>query len=77
MSGIFYNISKRVPEPYGAYMLQINPMAFMIHGLRESLLYVHVINYRILLCILAVGIVLSVVGVRIIMKHENSYAKVI
>ncbi len=77
MSGIFYNISKRVPEPYGMYMLQINPMAFMIHGLRESLLYGHVIDYRILLCILAVGVILSFVGVETIMKHENSYAKVI
>lgn len=77
MSGIFYNIAKRIPEPYGMYMLRVNPMAFMINGLRESLLYGHIVDYRILLAILLAGIVLSCIGVRTIMKHENSYVKVI
>ncbi len=77
MSGIFYSIPSRVPEPYATYLLCINPMAFMINGLRQSLIYSQIVDYRILLAILAVGVLLSVVGVRTIMKHENNYVKVI
>ncbi len=77
MSGIFYNITKRIPDPYSTYLLRVNPMAFMINGLRDGLLYSRILDYRVLLAILVVGIFLSYIGIRIIIKHENSYVKVI
>lgn len=77
MSGIFYSIPKRVHEPYATYILRLNPMAFMINGLRDSLLYGQTVSCFILLVVLVVGIVLSIAGIRTINKHENNYVKVI
>ncbi len=77
MSGIFYNITKRVEEPYGSYLLNFNPMAFLINGLRNSLLYSQGVSYRMLLVIFLIGCVLAVIGIRLIDRHENSYVKVI
>lgn len=77
MSGIFYSISNRVEEPYGTYLLNLNPMAFLINGLRESLLYNHMVNYGMLSVIFLIGCILSVIGIKTIDKHENSYVKVI
>ena len=77
MSGIFYSITRRVGEPYGSYLLNVNPMAFIINGLRDSLLYNQTVNYGVLLFFFAIGCILSMIGVWIIDKHENSYVKVI
>jgi len=77
MSGIFYSIPKRVPEQYGDYMLNLNPMAFFINGLRDSLLYGKALDYRVLCVIIAIGVILSIEGISLIHKHENSYVKVV
>lgn len=77
MSGIFYSIPKRIDEPYSSLILNLNPMAYLINGLRQSLLYSQMIDYRVLVAVLAVGVVLSVVGIRTIIVNENNYVKVI
>lgn len=77
MSGIFYSIPKRIDEPFSSLILNLNPMAYLINGLRQSLLYSQTIDYRVLVAILAVGVVLSVVGIRTIIVNENNYVKVI
>lgn len=77
MSGIFYSIPRRVGEPYGTYLLHMNPMAFLINSLRDSLLYSHMTNYGILLGFFIIGSLLSVIGIRVIIRYENNYVKVI
>lgn len=77
MSGIFYSIPSRVDEPFSTYLLTINPMAFFINGLRDSLLYDRMIDYGILLIMFVVSIIISMIGIRTINKHENNYVKVI
>ena len=77
MSGIFYSIPRRVGEPYGTYLLHVNPMAFLINALRDSLLYSQMVNYGVLLIFLVIGCILSVIGIKLIIKYENNYVKVI
>ncbi|MEY8234879.1 polysaccharide ABC transporter [Lachnospiraceae bacterium 66-29] len=77
MSGIFFNIKRNVPKPYSTYLLRINPMAFLINGFRDSLLYSHMIEYGILFIIFVIGCIISVIGIRTIINHENNYVKVI
>lgn len=77
MSGIFYSIPKRVEEPYGSFLLHVNPMAFLINSLRDSLLYGQMISYWRLFIFFIIGCFLSAVGIKTIIRHENNYVKVI
>ena len=76
MSGIFYNVQKRVPKPYNLLMLDINPVANIIQGARNCILYQSHPMYGVAGIWFVISILLSVLGVRLIVKHENSYVKV-
>ncbi len=77
LSGIFYSIETRVPEPYGEILLKLNPMALIITDLRRVALYGEDPHWVMLLIWFVVCLALSVIGVRIVYKYENSYVKVI
>lgn len=77
MSGIFYSIPSRVGEPYASILLNLNPMAYLINALRDSILYSRSIHYSTMAIFFVIGIILSVIGVHTICKHENNYVKVI
>ena len=77
MSGIFYSISERVPEPYNRIMLQLNPAAFLIDSARQSLIYSAAPGRKVLLLWGAAGLILSVHSIKLVYKYENSYVKVI
>lgn len=77
MSGIFYSIPKRVPGIYGTLLLKLNPVALVINGLRDSMLYASTPSLKITFLWLAIGFLLSIFGVSIIYKNENTYVKVI
>ena len=77
LSGIFYSISTRVPQPYNRILLNLNPVALIIDSFRKILLYNKYPNYSMLTIWLVVGLFLSVLGLRTIYKYENSYVKVI
>lgn len=77
LSGIFYSIGERLPVPYNRYLLNGNPAAFVIDSSRKVVLYGSNPNYKWLLIWFVIGILLTFIGVHIIHKHENSYAKVI
>lgn len=77
MSGIFYSIKNRVPAPFDEILLKCNPVALMIDDLRESMIYCSLPHQELLLGWFVVSCVLSVIGVKIIYKYENSYVKVI
>lgn len=76
LSGIFYDIMKKVPKPYNIMLLCFNPVAFLITSFRNALLYSTSVNILLLIVWFIIGIALSIIGVRAIYKHENTYVKV-
>lgn len=77
MTGIFWNIMKRLPAPYNAWVCKCNPVAFLLSSLRDCVLYGIRPNLSLLLIWLLAGIIISALGVRTIYKNENSYVKMI
>ena len=80
MTGIFYSVIKKIPAPYNHVILAINPMAALITGARFSLLGMDIGNrvyvFVPLIVWLILGILLSIIGIHTIYKHENTYVKV-
>jgi teichoic acid transport system permease protein len=77
MSGVFYNINERLHGTTRAIMLKANPAAFLMNELRNVLLFDKPLNVKWLGIWFMIGLVLTVIGVHLIHKNENSYAKVI
>lgn len=77
LSGIFYNVRTSVPAPYYKVILYANPMAFCIDAIRDSVLYSKSPDLAILAIWLIIGALLSAIGVIMIYRYENTYAKVI
>lgn len=76
LTGIFYSIKTMLPEPYNNIFYILNPMAYFITDFRDCFIYSSSINILIFFCWGIVGIILSIFGVKLIIKHENSYVKV-
>ena len=76
MSGIFYSLGDTLGEPYRSILLYGNPMAMLIDVSRDCMLYRTDPNNKVLLLWGAVSVILSMIGVRLIYKYENSYVKV-
>lgn len=77
LTGVFYNIAKRVPAPYGNIIEKLNPLAFIISGLRKSLLYGENINIGLIIFWVIISVIIAALGIVIIYHNENSYVKVI
>lgn len=80
LSGIFYNITERLGKsnPTLCYwLLRANPAAFIINELRKVLLFGKMPSFSGLGFWLVISLVLCCIGVHVIHKNENSYAKVI
>lgn len=77
LSGVFYNISTRLKGTLSNILLYFNPMAFIMNELRKVLIYNKIPCFTVMIVWLLVGIVLCAIGVHVIHKNENSYAKVI
>lgn len=77
VTGIFYRVGTRMPKPYGELLERYNPIAFLIASMRNAMLYAEPVSRKLLLAWLAVSLIISAIGVRMIYKNENSYVKVI
>ena len=78
LSGIFYNINnKNIPQPFATILLKCNPIAFIMNELRKCMIYSTTPDLMVTIIWFVIGILLSVAGVHIIYKYENSYVKVI
>ena len=77
LSGIFYNIKERLTGTLGFVLLRANPIAFCMNQLRETMLYGKMISIEGMIFWLIAGLVLCAIGIHVIHKNENSYAKVI
>lgn len=76
MTGIFYNVEKRIPE-YGAALARYNPAAYLLNAMRGSLIYGQTPNLKWLALWLAAGIALSLLGAAVVYRAENNYVKAI
>lgn len=74
LTGIFYNIEKKIPT-VGTALNRYNPLAFLMTSMRECLIYGGTPHRKLLLMWFAVSVVLSALGIRKIYKEENSYVK--
>ena len=77
VSGVFYNISKRLKGTLSHVLLFVNPIAFIMNESRKVLISKTFPNFIFLGIWFLVSILLCMLGVHVIHKNENSYAKVI
>lgn len=77
LSGVFFNIERRVPQPYGLIFSRFNPLAFLLTGVRDPLLHGRAPDWRWLLAWGAVSLLIVAIGISIVYKNENTYVKVI
>ncbi len=77
LSGIFYNINERLQGTVKYLLLRFNPIAFCMNELRKVLLQGKLPSFEGLGIWLLISIGLCLIGISLIHKNENSYAKVI
>ncbi len=76
-TGVFYNLADKLTGALGYWMVRLNPIALYLHDMREVLLYGNGPTLEWLAIWTVVGLALSVIGIRLIQKNENSYVKVL
>lgn len=77
LSGIFYSIEGRLPGIFGKAAAKFNPVAFFISSMRDIIIYGKAPSFPWLFLWCAVSAVLASIGITLIHKNENNYAKVI
>ncbi len=80
LTGIFYNIEKRIGKKnpmIGSLVGEWNPMAYLIISFRKVILYGDTPKLILIGFWFLVSCLISVYGVHLIYKNENSYVKVI
>ena len=77
LSGIFYNINERLSGTLCSLLLRANPVAMLMNELRNTMLYNQLPNFKWLAIWLVIALILNAIGIHLIHKNENSYAKVI
>lgn len=77
MTGIFYNIEKRLPPKYVPLLMKCNPMALILNSARKCILYATSPDIRWIFIWLVISVIIAALGIRKIYKNENSYVKLI
>lgn len=77
MTGVFYDVAKRIPAPYGELLQRYNPMAFLMSSMRGALLYGQAPDWGMMGVWTLISLVLVVFGVFTIYRNENAYVKII
>lgn len=77
LSGVFYSIGTRISGIAAGLLIKLNPIAFIMDQCRNVMIYNQLPDFKWLAIWFVAGCVLSWIGVSIIHKYENSYAKVI
>ena len=75
-TGIFYSIQEKVPEPVGYWLLRLNPLAFILEGLRQTLLFRVSIAWDWYFLWLGVSMILCLTGLRVLYRNGTRYLKV-
>ena len=74
-TGTFYSLAKRIPAPYGELIEKATPVAYLIAAARNALLYGQGTSWQILILWALLSLVLLYIGVSLIYRYENSYAR--
>lgn len=77
LSGVFYNIRTRLSGLPQTILLRANPVAFLMDEFRKVMIGGIAPSFKGLLLWLVIGIVVTIIGVTMVHKNENSYVKVI
>lgn len=82
LSGVFYHLETRLADlgNFAKYILTLNPFAFLSTLARNVLLYQKALTSQNLLFLgiwFVIGFLLCCLGIRLIYRHENSYAKIV
>ena len=77
LTGVFYSVSKRIPEPFGGILESFNPVACIISSARSALLYRSRPALELLAVWTFISLILSALGIFTVYSNENSYVKVI
>lgn len=77
LSGVFYSVAKRIPEPFGAILESFNPVACIISSMRSALMYCSAPAYGLLAVWAFISLILIALGIFTVYSNENSYVKVI
>ncbi len=77
VTGIFYNIQKAFPAPWGYLLQRVNPVAHLIFCMRKALLYNETPSRIMLSVWFLISVALAAGGLRLINRNENSYVKMI
>lgn len=77
LTGIFFNIEVSIPKPYSTILLRFNPVAMLITDLRRAFLYGISPNWVVEVAWFAASIMISMLGIIVIYRYENTYVKVI
>ena len=76
LTGIFYDVSAKIPVA-GVYLNNINPLASLITAMRDCLIYSKTPNLMYLGIWFGVSLLLSICGIALVYKEENSYLKAV
>lgn len=77
VTGVFYNVSSRIPAPYGELLEKFNPIAFLLEATRGALIYGRAPHLGWLAFWFAMSVLITYLGIQTIYKNENSYVKVL
>lgn len=80
LTGIFFSIETRIGKKFpvlAAVLGKANPMAYIITGMRKCLIYAQRPDLSVMIIWFVISLMISIIGVRVIYKNENSYVKVI
>ncbi len=80
VSGVFYSIESRIgahSETLARIMSNFNPLAIIISDMRAAVLGTGEFHFVAIAVWFLLGILISILGISLVYKHENSYVKVI
>lgn len=77
LTGVFWNIMTKLPAPYNKIICRVNPTAFLLSAMRDSILYAKTPHRKLIFLYFIIGLLLSIAGIYKIYKNENTYVKVI
>ncbi len=76
-TGVFYNLADKITGTLGFWLVRLNPLALYISSARDALLYSTCPNLPWLGIWTVAGLLLTVIGIRLVRKNENGYVKVL
>ncbi len=76
-TGTFYDVAKRIPDPFGDLIAKLNPVASLISAMRDVLLYETTPAVGMLFLWGGLSVILIALGAFTIYSNENAYVKII